>query len=155
MEEALALEIARATRSGAPLSLVMCDVDHFKRFNDDFGHDAGDAVLQAVSAEMGRYFRDGDVVCRYGGEEFTIIAPGATPEQLAERIEELRVAMTELSVRQGGRQLGAISMSFGIAGWDHRMARDGSALVRLADTGLYRAKQEGRNRTVVEMRQAA
>jgi diguanylate cyclase (GGDEF)-like protein len=68
MEEALTLEIARSTRSGVPLSVVMCDVDHFKRFNDEFGHDAGDAVLQAVGAELKKLFRSGDVVCRFGGE---------------------------------------------------------------------------------------
>jgi diguanylate cyclase (GGDEF)-like protein len=148
VEETLALEIARAVRSGEPLSLVMCDVDHFKRFNDEFGHDAGDAVLQAVAAEMRSRFRDGDVVCRYGGEEFTIIAPGATPAALAARVEVVRQAISELSVRQGGRALGAITMSFGIAGWDNAMARDGSTLLSAADTRLYRAKREGRNRVV-------
>jgi GGDEF domain-containing protein len=90
MEEALKLEIARASRSGNPLSLVMCDVDHFKRFNDEFGHDAGDAVLQQVAAEMRSRFRDGDVVCRFGGEEFTIIAPGTTAEALAKRVDIVR-----------------------------------------------------------------
>ena len=149
LEETLALEIARASRGKTPLSLVMCDVDHFKRFNDEFGHDAGDTLLQAVSAEMRSHFRDGDVVCRFGGEEFTIIAPGATPEVLNKRVEVLRAAITGLNVRQGGRALGAVSMSFGIAGWEEHMARDGSTLIQLADTALYRAKNEGRNRAVL------
>ncbi|WOK35267.1 diguanylate cyclase [Sphingomonas sp. C3-2] len=155
MEETLALEIARASRSGAPLSLVMCDVDHFKRFNDEFGHDAGDAVLQAVSAEMVRRFRDGDVVCRFGGEEFTIIAPGSSVEALAKRVEQVRHSISELNVRQGGRTVGATSMSFGIASWDPGMARDGSTLIQAADTALYQAKREGRNRVVVDLRAAA
>ncbi|UZK64951.1 diguanylate cyclase [Sphingomonas sp. M1-B02] len=144
MEETLDLEIARASRGGTPLSLVMCDVDHFKRFNDQFGHDAGDAVLRSVAAVMRNHFRDGDVVCRFGGEEFTIIAPGAEPEMVAERVELLREAICAISARHGGQSLGPISMSFGIAAWSNAM-RDGSALVQLADAALYQAKNNGRN----------
>jgi diguanylate cyclase (GGDEF)-like protein len=152
VEETLALEIARVLRSGGPLSLVMCDVDHFKRFNDDFGHDAGDAVLQAVAAEMRSHFREGEVVCRFGGEEFTVIAPGSTPAALAARVEVARQAISELTVRQGGRALGAITMSFGIAAWDNTMERDGSTLLSVADARLYQAKREGRNRVVTDKR---
>lgn len=149
MEEAMTLEIARAARSGAPLSLVMCDVDHFKRFNDDHGHDAGDAVLQAVAAEMKNRFRDGDVVCRFGGEEFTVIAPGTSSEALLTRVEAARQAIAELNVHQNGRTLGATSMSFGIASWHEAMARDGSSLIQAADAALYQAKREGRNRATI------
>ena len=149
MEETMTLEIARATRSGAPLSLVMCDVDHFKRFNDDHGHEAGDAVLQAVAAEMKNRFRDGDVVCRFGGEEFTVIAPGTSAAALMARVEAVRQAIAELNIRQNGRTLGATSMSFGIATWNDTMARDGSSLIQAADAALYQAKREGRNRTNV------
>ena len=149
MQEMLALEIARAARSGTRLSVAMCDVDHFKRFNDDFGHDAGDTVLQAVSSEMRKRFRDGDVVCRYGGEEFTIVAPDTTPEVLAARTELVRQAIGELSLRQGGRTLGSTSMSFGIASWSEGMDREGSALIQAADAALYRAKAGGRNKVVV------
>ena len=149
MEEALTLEIARASRAGTPLSVVMCDVDHFKRFNDEFGHDAGDVVLQAVAAEMRSQFRDGDVVCRYGGEEFTIIAPGTKAEALAGRVEAVRHAIAELSIRQGSRTLGSTSMSFGIATWTESMARDGSTLVQAADVALYQSKRDGRNRATI------
>jgi len=152
MEEALALEIARASRSGSPLSLVMCDVDHFKRFNDEFGHEAGDAVLQAVSAEMRSRFRDGDVVCRFGGEEFTIIAPGTSAAVLAGRVESVRQGISELSVHQGGRTLGSTTMSFGIATWEENMERDGSTLIKAADAALYRAKREGRNMVMLDAR---
>lgn len=155
MEEALAVEIARSKRTEMPLSVAMCDVDHFKRFNDDFGHDAGDAVLKAVAAELGNYFRDGDIVCRFGGEEFTIVAPGASAEALAERIEKVRQAITEINLRQGGRTLGSTSMSFGIATWERHMDREGAALIRAADTALYRAKSEGRNRAVIQLGKAA
>ena len=151
MEETLRLEIARASRSGAPFSLVMCDVDHFKRFNDEFGHDAGDVVLQAVAAEMRSRFRDGDVVCRFGGEEFTIIAPGSAAEALAGRVEAVRQAIAELKVRHGGRILGSTSMSFGIATWTDTMARDGTTLIQAADMALYQSKREGRNRATISL----
>ncbi|WP_235527856.1 diguanylate cyclase [Sphingomonas sp. Leaf38] len=149
MEEALAIEIARAAPAGTPLGLVMCDVDHFKRFNDEFGHDAGDIVLRAVATEMTRHFRDGDVVCRYGGEEFTIIAPGATLPVLLGRVERLRIAIAETSVRHGDRALGAIRMSFGIAMWYPEMDRDGSTLIQRADNALYRAKRAGRDQVMI------
>jgi diguanylate cyclase (GGDEF)-like protein len=149
MEEALKLEIARASRAGTPLSVVMCDVDHFKRFNDEFGHDAGDVVLQAVAAEMRSRFRDGDVVCRFGGEEFTVIAPGTAAEALAARVETVRHAIAELSIRHGSRILGSTSMSFGIASWSETMARDGSTIVQAADAALYQSKREGRNRATI------
>lgn len=155
MQESLAIEIARSARTKVPLSVVMCDVDHFKRFNDEFGHDAGDAVLQAVATEMSSRFRDGDIVCRYGGEEFTVIAPGTTAEALANRVELVREAIAGIKLQQGGRALGFTSMSFGIATWDDTMAKDGSTLIQAADTALYRAKREGRNRTVVQLRSAA
>ena len=155
MEETLALEIARASRNGSPLSLVMCDVDHFKRFNDEFGHDAGDAVLQTVATEMRSRFRDGDVVCRFGGEEFTIIAPGTSAAVLAGRVEIVRQAISELIVNQGGRALGSITMSFGIATWEENMERDGSTLIKAADAALYRAKRDGRNRVMLDSRAEA
>lgn len=155
MEEALALEVARSARSGAPLCVVMCDVDHFKRFNDEFGHDAGDLVLQAVAAELGHRFRDGDIVCRYGGEEFTIIAPGTTPEALLQRIETVRQAIAGISLRHRNQALGSTSMSFGVACWRPGMDREGSAALQAADAALYRAKKEGRNRAVLHLEEAA
>jgi diguanylate cyclase (GGDEF)-like protein len=132
----------------------MCDVDHFKRFNDEFGHDAGDAVLQAVSAEMRNRFRDGDVVCRYGGEEFTIIAPGTNATALLNRVEQVRLAIAELNIRAGGQRLGATSMSFGIATWTDAMDRDGTTLIKAADAALYDAKRSGRNRAKVSLVEA-
>jgi len=155
MEEALALEVARSARSGSPLCVVMCDVDHFKRFNDEFGHDAGDLVLQAVAAELGHRFRDGDIVCRYGGEEFTIIAPGTTPEALLQRIETVRQAIAGISLRYRNQALGSTSMSFGVASWRPGMDREGRAALQAADAALYRAKKEGRNRAVLHVEEAA
>lgn len=149
LEETLKLEIARAKRPGAPLSLVMCDVDHFKRFNDEHGHDAGDTVLKAVADEMKRHFRDGDVLCRFGGEEFTIIAPGTTAEAMLGRVEDVRQAISGLTLAHGGRTLGSTSMSFGIANWAMGMDKDGATLIQAADAALYQAKREGRNRAAI------
>ncbi|WP_022674592.1 diguanylate cyclase [Novosphingobium sp. B-7] len=150
LEETLALEMARASRSGAPLTVVMCDIDHFKRFNDEFGHDAGDQVLQTVAAELRRRFRDGDVVCRFGGEEFVVIAPATDANVLSARVEEVRQAISLLTVRQGERALGSVTMSFGLATWAPGMDREGVALLKAADAALYAAKRDGRNRLVID-----
>jgi diguanylate cyclase (GGDEF)-like protein len=128
----------------------MCDVDHFKRFNDEFGHDAGYQVLQTVAAELRRRFRDGDVVCRFGGEEFVIIAPATDATVLQARVEEVREAISLVTVRQGGRTLGSVTMSFGVATWSDGMDREGAMLVKTADAALYAAKRNGRNRVVVD-----
>lgn len=150
LEETLALEMARASRSSAPLTVVMCDIDHFKRFNDEFGHDAGDQVLQTVAAELRRRFRDGDVVCRFGGEEFVVIAPATDANVLSARVEEVRQAISLLTVRQGERALGSVTMSFGLATCAPGMDREGTALLKAADAALYAAKRDGRNRLVID-----
>jgi len=149
MEEALTLEIARAARSGSPLCVVMCDVDHFKRFNDEFGHDAGDNVLSMVASVLGERFRDGDIVCRFGGEEFIIIAPGTTKEALAGRVETVRAAISALTPKLRNEALGSVTMSFGITQWQKNMDRNGADMMQQADTALYQAKHEGRNRIIL------
>lgn len=146
MEEALALEVARVARSKMPLSVIMCDIDHFKRFNDEFGHDAGDVVLSVVAKALGDLYRDGDIVCRFGGEEFTIIAPGTTKEALAQRTETVRQAVAALTPHLRNETLGPVTMSFGISQWTPDMSRDGADLLQQADAALYRSKREGRNR---------
>jgi diguanylate cyclase (GGDEF)-like protein len=149
MEETLEVEIARAARSGAPLSVVMCDVDHFKRFNDTFGHEAGDVLLRAVSALIQTHFRNGDVACRYGGEEFAIIAPGAEMDHLARRAERLGTAIRDLAVHHAGQPLGQVPMSFGIASMTAGVIQDSGTLIRTADAALYQAKHLGRDRVVL------
>ncbi|QYE33767.1 diguanylate cyclase [Polymorphobacter sp. PAMC 29334] len=146
MEEALALESGRAERNGAPLSIVMCDVDHFKRFNDGHGHEAGDILLAAVAGLIQSHFRTGDIVCRYGGEEFTVIAPGASSTLVQERVEALRMAVRELTVLHQGSKLGPVTMSFGIDTWSAGGDRPMSTLVLEADRALFKAKRLGRDR---------
>ncbi len=148
MEEALTIETARSARAETNLGVVMCDVDHFKRFNDAFGHEAGDLLLRSVAELIRTHFRDGDIACRYGGEEFAIIAPGVEPDLLIRRTELLRQAVRKLSVQHQGRSLGEISMSFGIACWSAVEDSETGALLRAADAALYRAKREGRDRVV-------
>ncbi|GGE78362.1 diguanylate cyclase [Sphingomonas prati] len=146
MEEALALETSRAERNGTPLSIVMCDVDHFKRFNDGHGHEAGDLLLAAVAALIQTHFRQGDVVCRYGGEEFTVIAPGASAILIHQRAEALRLAVREMTVEHHGRRLGPVTMSFGIDTWSAVGDRPLQTLLGEADRALFRAKRHGRDR---------
>lgn len=155
MEEALKLEVARAARSGQPLTVVMCDVDHFKRFNDEFGHEAGDLVLQAVASELSNRFRDGDIVCRYGGEEFMIIAPGTTPETLLPRLESLREGIAGMLVRNGTQTLGSLTMSFGVSGVKTKSDMGGRAATQAADEALYHAKKSGRNRVILHTQMVA
>lgn len=146
MVETLALETARAERSRNPLSIVMCDVDHFKRFNDSHGHEAGDLLLTAVAGLIQSHFRIGDVVCRYGGEEFTVIAPGASAALIHKRAEALRLAIRELTIDHHGHRLGPVTMSFGIDSWSADEPGSLGDLLAEADRALFEAKRLGRDR---------
>ena len=148
MEATLERETARARRLQQPLSIIMLDVDHFKRFNDTHGHEAGDAVLTEMGRLLRRHSRTEDIACRYGGEEFLLILPGASLEIAAERAELLRTACKELSVQHNQRALGNISLSLGVASYpQHGEAID--IVMAAADAALYQAKRLGRDRYVV------
>jgi len=149
MEESLTLETARASRNQTDLSVVMCDIDHFKRFNDGYGHPAGDMLIAAVAAQIQSHFRHGDIVCRYGGEEFTVIAPGASPALIYSRVEALRLAVREMRIDHHGQRLGPVTMSFGIDTWTAGDKRNPDMLVGEADRALFRAKRLGRDRIEV------
>lgn len=147
IEETLARELTRAERGGEPVGVLMFDVDHFKRFNDTFGHDAGDLVLRHVGGLLRSVFRDGDVAARFGGEEFMVLCPGLGLEQLRESAQRLRQAVKELALTLRGAALGQVSISVGLAVYPtHGRSRD--VLVKAADLALYRAKQAGRDRVV-------
>jgi len=148
MEEFLELEIQRAMRGEGEVAVVMIDVDHFKKFNDDYGHNAGDAVLRAVARALQKGVRAADVACRYGGEEFTLILSNATEAEAVRRCEDLRAAIHALAVEEQGKPLPGITVSLGIALYP-KHATEAEALVRAADTALYAAKEAGRNRVMI------
>ena len=148
LEESLDREVSRARRSGLPIGVMMIDIDHFKRFNDTFGHAAGDAVLRAVGQHVLSLTRGEDILCRYGGEEFVLIMTHASPRAVWERAEALREGVQGLKVEHGDRQVGPITVSIGIAMLpDH--GDNGHAVLHAADAVLYEAKRAGRNRVVV------
>ena len=148
MEDALERELRRAERHKTPVAVVVMDIDHFKDINDTLGHEAGDAFLAAFGEFLRARIRKEDMPCRYGGEEFVVILPGASLAHASARVAELREATKRLSVDYQGRTLGPVTLSFGIAVFpDH--ATTERSLLRAADASLYRAKQRGRDRVEV------
>jgi diguanylate cyclase (GGDEF)-like protein/PAS domain S-box-containing protein len=148
MEESLERELRRAERNSQSVALLMLDIDHFKDFNDTYGHQAGDTLLRALGDFLSQRTRGQDVACRYGGEEFAVILSGASLEAACTRAKLLRQELEDLLVQHAGQVLGKITVSIGVSGFpDHGVTPE--ELVRAADQGLYRAKAEGRDRTVV------
>ncbi|MGQ3075033.1 MAG: diguanylate cyclase [Ferrovibrionaceae bacterium] len=143
LEESLELEWARTSRSSTELSVMMADIDHFKKVNDALGHDAGDLVLKQVATLLRQNVREGDVVCRYGGEEFALILPTARLDQAAELADRIRAAISELAITYRGQKLGPITMSFGVA--SRHDGETPAMLIDMADAALYAAKRAGRN----------
>ncbi|WP_017721041.1 PAS domain S-box protein [Kamptonema formosum] len=147
LEESLTREIHRASREQQSLGIIMLDVDHFKRFNDTFGHEAGDAVLRELGLFLKQHIRSSDIACRYGGEEFMLILPEASLEHTQERAEGLREGVKHLNMEHHRQPLGGITLSLGVAVFpEHGLA--GEAVIRAADAALYRAKILGRDRSV-------
>jgi diguanylate cyclase (GGDEF)-like protein/PAS domain S-box-containing protein len=148
LTETLHREFARAQRTGTQVAIVMIDVDHFKRFNDSFGHDAGDAVLKELGTFLRRSVRTDDIACRYGGEEFCLVLPQMDHCSARQRAEVIREGAAALEAKSDGRVLGPVTLSLGVA----LFPEDGDnteALVRAADVALYEAKKTGRNRVVM------
>lgn len=148
LEESLDRECRRALRAARPLSLIMFDVDHFKRFNDTFGHDAGDLVLREIGSLLRAMFRGEDVACRFGGEEFALVLSDTGLEQAVIRAEQLREQAHQLLITYRRQAVGAITLSLGVAVLPEHGA-SGDALVRAADRALYAAKHGGRDRVAV------
>ncbi|HEU4402918.1 MAG TPA: diguanylate cyclase [Candidatus Polarisedimenticolia bacterium] len=148
MEETLERELRRAERSQRPLGVVLLDIDHFKQFNDTFGHPSGDAVLRRFGEYLQAHLRRGDVACRHGGEEFVLIMPDTDGADLGRRAEELRAGAKRLTVSHQGRSLGPITVSMGVAAFP-RHGPTGDQLLRTADAALYRAKNDGRDRVMI------
>ncbi|MHB9072297.1 MAG: diguanylate cyclase [Desulfobaccales bacterium] len=148
LEETLAREIYRVKRKGASLGVFMLDLDHFKRFNDTYGHEAGDNLLRALGQFLQVHIRQEDVACRYGGEEFVLILPEAPREVVLNRAEEIRRSIPQLQIFQRGQVLESTTVSLGVAIFPEH-GTNGEDLLRAADAALYRAKAAGRNRVVV------
>ena len=145
MEDALNRELHRSERSGKPVSLIMIDIDHFKRFNDRFGHDAGDFVLSSVAREMTKHIRLSDMACRYGGEELAVVLVDTDLEHAMERAEALRLAIRETNLTHRGQSLPAPTASFGVAVYPQH-GTNIADFVKAADRALYAAKETGRDR---------
>jgi diguanylate cyclase (GGDEF)-like protein len=144
LEEVLELDFARSSRDGEPLSLIMADLDHFKTFNDTFGHDAGDYVLKQFAQVLTAEVRKGDVACRYGGEEFVVLVRGADIATATARARDIRAATNSISTTFHGKPLGPVTVSLGVASFPEH-ARDGQELLAAADAALYAAKRGGRD----------
>ncbi len=148
LETSLERELSRATRRDQSVGVMMLDVDHFKQFNDRFGHDAGDTVLCELAAQMHSLVRNEDIVCRYGGEEFAIVVPEVSMDVLRDRAEALLARIRDVKVDQRGQIIGPVSASIGIALFpSHGDAP--AELLKAADRALYRAKELGRDRVEV------
>lgn len=148
MNEALEKEIPRAGRAGTSLGVVMIDLDHFKRLNDTFGHDAGDRVLVSVADALTAGLRTEDTVCRFGGEEFFVLMTGGSPDDYFNRAREIKAGIAALEISWKNRRVGPVTASLGVAAYPGH-GRTAGDLIRRADQALYRAKDAGRNR--VEM----
>ncbi len=148
LEERIAAELAFAERHATPLSVVIIDVDHFKKVNDTYGHLAGDAVLKSVAALLAKSVRPEDVLARYGGEEFVVVARGTTCAQAAELAERLRSAIESTTITFEATAIRVTASSGVAAVGDGGASHDRASLLGAADARLYRAKTSGRNRVV-------
>jgi len=145
LQESLGREMARSKRRNLPLAVMMFDLDHFKAFNDNYGHAAGDAVLVEFGRLLGNSFRSEDIACRFGGEEFTLIMPEMELSIAKRRAQELIDATAALTIIHEGQTLPPITTSVGLAMMpEHGEKPD--ALMAAADQALYVAKSSGRNR---------
>jgi diguanylate cyclase (GGDEF)-like protein len=139
----------RGKRSQSPYTVALCDLDGFKAFNDTYGHLEGDEALRRIGSAIAAHIRTGDSAYRYGGEEFLILLPDATPEGAIVGMERLRAGIEGLAIPHAGRvPPGIMTISIGISGWDPALRRNPAQVLEAADVALYAAKQHGRNRVV-------
>lgn len=148
MEEMLIKAVANAKRKESTLGIIMFDIDKFKEFNDTYGHDAGDTILRTLGQFLREVFREGDILCRYGGEEFLIILIDANEKMTIERAEELRAKVQNIYIPLDNKLLGNIKISGGVAVFPQHGNTEKS-LLKAVDKALYQAKNLGRNRIYV------
>jgi two-component system, cell cycle response regulator len=152
----LGRELERSKRYGHPLSLMLCDVDHFKRINDTYGHQVGDEVLISFAQSLKQSLRETDWVARYGGEEFVVVLPETSINDATMVAERCRAQLAAIP-RQAGELVVPVTASFGVSGWEPGMTADMllDKLIAAADTGVYASKSGGRNRVTVQLATAA
>jgi diguanylate cyclase (GGDEF)-like protein len=148
LDETLPREIHRALREEDGLAVVMIDLDHFKAFNDEWGHEAGDLVLLGVAEALLDGLRASDIACRYGGEEILVVMPGADAEEAVARISAISAQVRNMGASAMGRNLPPVTFSAGVATVPEH-GNNAEMLLRAADRALYMAKETGRNRVVV------
>jgi diguanylate cyclase (GGDEF)-like protein/PAS domain S-box-containing protein len=147
LDEALRHEVSRAEREEKPFSLIVIDIDHFKRINDTYGHPVGDLFLVQIGNMLKQHIRGMDTACRFGGEEFLLMLPGADTADAFHRAEEIRLKCADINIHHEGHDL-SVTISLGIAAYPtHGSAAD--KLLIKADKAMYRSKRNGRNRTTV------
>jgi diguanylate cyclase (GGDEF)-like protein len=147
LDEILQSEITRARQHGSTVGIIMADVDHFKDINDKYGHKAGDLMLQALGELFKKCVRTGDMVCRYGGEEFVVVMPGVSMSILGRCAKEIRSKCQALRLVYKNQDIRA-TISLGIATYPQHGSNGEDVLIH-ADQALYQAKRKGRNRVVV------
>lgn len=148
LKESLEREVRRAARSQRPLAVLMLDVDRFKGFNDNYGHEAGDALLRELGSFLQKRTRGEDIACRFGGDEFLLILPEASLAAAERRAQQLCEEIRHLTVPVGDQYLKPPTVSVGVALYpEHGSTAEG--LLRAADEALYRAKAQGRNRVAL------
>jgi diguanylate cyclase (GGDEF)-like protein/PAS domain S-box-containing protein len=154
LEESLERELHLASRKKQALAVLFLDLDHFKRFNDTFGHDAGDMVLQSLADLFRTFFRGTDLCCRYGGEEFAIILPESSSQDAAIRAEALRSEVKRLRLQYKKQTLGPLTLSAGVAAFPEHGSTS-ETLLKMADLSLYESKSRGRDTVTVALPQNA
>ncbi|MDR3553660.1 MAG: PAS domain S-box protein [Syntrophobacteraceae bacterium] len=148
MEESLDREFHRAKRQGLAVAVFMMDIDHFKVYNDTYGHDAGDTLLSELGSLLKNHVRGEDVVCRYGGEEFVMILPAVSKSIALDRAESIRNQVKKIRLHYQNQELEPVSISLGVAFYDeHGTSPD--AVLKAADMALYQAKNQGRDQVVM------
>lgn len=145
LEDALSRQIHQSSRAQSEFAVIMLDLDHFKKINDTFGHDAGDMVLKEMTDVMKLSLRAGDIVARFGGEEFIIIFHDIDLKQVKMKAEKIKLSISKMNVRYGTQNIGPLTVSMGISMYPQD-SREMDSLIEYADKGLYHAKETGRNR---------
>ncbi|MFH1879470.1 MAG: diguanylate cyclase [Bacillota bacterium] len=147
MVESLTRELSRAQREQASVSVLMFDIDHFKKFNDTYGHDGGDTLLRHLGEFLRQNTRGEDIVCRYGGEEFVVVLPNTRLQSAMQKADAMRIGVSRLGMPHLGSQMRSCTISIGVASYPLN-GLTAEELLKAADIALYTAKREGRNRVV-------